>query len=196
MKKTAILFAIILLGIVFALYMLRNAPSIDHTGHPGATGPVPPEVREQVLELQRLEALAAKHTITESDFASIEASLAENDDALDELGEIKELVKEEEYDHAIHSFAFLIAFLSNGVRPICPGHSLLHYYIYTSHGADELAGEQLEEAETNLPAFAASANGKDVAPHLQQDIDAIHAGTTTATNDELNYLNSDGGVCI
>lgn len=192
MKQNGVVLLVILLVIfAAALYFVFNPPASGHS-HGAITGPVPPDIRVQVDEVQRLAALADHEAITEADFGTLEDLLENNDAALDELNEVKVLIKYQEYEHASHALGFLALFLANGQKPKCPGHSLLHYYIYEKHGETELAQEQLEETETNLPAIKAYA---DVMQRIQQDIDAIHAGTTQASDAELAYLNNHGSVC-
>jgi len=157
-------------------------------------------------ELSRLGSLASQQNITLDDFAQVDQMTAPDSDATDELGEIKIMVKYNEYEHALHGLGFLSSYVETGEHVICPGHSLSHYYVFMRHGEEDLAKDNLAEAKKNVDAWIPLAeaydkqypSGKDinaVIARVQQDIKNIDAGNSTAGDDEIRFLVTDA-LCI
>jgi hypothetical protein len=157
-------------------------------------------------ELSRLNSLVVQQVASEGDFATME-QLADDDVVKDEVGEIKTLVKYQEYEHAAHSIGFLESYIKSGIEVSCPGHSLSHYYVFEKHGETELADENFEAAKEDLPEWIPAAReyvkqvptGADIdeaIQHITDDIAKIDSGDTTVSDAELEYLLTDGSICV
>jgi hypothetical protein len=158
-------------------------------------------------EISRLSLLASKETITESDLAALESMTAQNEEASDEVGEIKTLVSYKEYMHVSHSLAFLDGQIRTGKHSLCPAHALAHYYVFKKHGEDEMANEALEEAEEQLPRWKVVAKEFDeeypgqvsydtILASIEEHMGSIEQGETTATKDEISFLANEGSLCV
>ena len=157
-------------------------------------------------EIIKLLGLADKGTITEQDFAALESQVLDDEKALDEIHEIKTLVKYKEYMHAVHGISFLAEYLHTKKELLCPGHALAHYYVYRKHGEDELAQEALEEAKAQFSTWKQKIMENQQGHSMEEVIQSITAidehlkmintGKDDATEAEVGYLSEDASICI
>ncbi len=203
MMKTAFLACIV--GIV--LLLSACTATVIKDSAPGNTVQTDPATQGALQEVGRLAILASEEKLTESDFATLETMIADDEHAMHELGEIKTLVKYSEFEHAGHGLSFLDAHLRSPNEVLCPGHALLHYYVFSRHGETELAEDSLEEASTQMPEWIAPAreynekypNGEnfdDITNFLNSHIQSAQDGNDSLDEEEMEYLEGKASICI
>lgn len=135
-----------------------------------------------LAEIDHLLLPVANQNITEDDFARLEMLMGGNEQAQEEIHELKILAHYKEYSHVGHGLASLHDLIKNGEEKECPGHELAHYYVFMRHGENELASESLAEAQESIQ----SQQSPDLL--FTQALDRIKNGNSTASNEEINEL--------
>ena len=184
MTKNKLLLSILLIALIFFLfafnYLIFPSGNIKNKENNSII-----ENNETLNEINRLLLPLASKTITESDFTKLKTLAKSDSYATDELEELTVLTKYKEYSHVGHGLGFLYEYIKTGKEQICPGHNLAHYYVFTKHGENELAQNNLNEARQNIPDFGPSAYYKML---FENTLASINAGNTTATNDQISEL--------
>ncbi len=157
-------------------------------------------------EINRLNSLNSNESIKTGDFLKLEGLLSKDENALDEINEIKVMVKYEEYYHVYHGLGFLTDYIKSGKKTLCPGHSLSHYYVFIRHNETDLANDNFKEAKDVFQkwiplAKAYAANNKilnfdNSVLRIQNDINNIYSGNITGSDEEIEWLSSDGSICV
>ncbi len=172
-----------------------------------ATTVAPQQKDAAKAEIGRLSSLAQDKNITEGDLATLDGMLAGDKVAQDELGELAIMVRYKEYEHAGHTLSFIADYLDTGEELVCPPHALAHYYVFARHGEEDAAADALAEAKEGLPGWIPKAKeydkeyptGQDIdaiAQEVRGRIDAIEAGNTTASDDDIARLATTESICV
>jgi len=164
--------------------------------------------KDQILkEINRILQLNNQESIKVEDFETLETMLEGNEDTEHELEELQILVKYKEYKHAGHGLSFLDGFIRTGKELMCPAHELAHYYVFKRHNEEESAEHALEEAEEQMPEWTPLAreydkkypsglNFDELVETLNEHLESIEKGDTTATEEEINFLANEASICI
>jgi len=139
MRKNKLL-VLFLLIVIFSIIFLFNFNKSQVVGN-----------EKIISEINHLLIPLESKTLTENDFSKLKEMVKSDSIASDEVNELILLAKYKEYSHIGHGLGFLYDYIKTGKKPICPGHSLSHYYVFFSHGEIETANSNLEEAKTNFP---------------------------------------------
>ncbi len=156
-------------------------------------------------EISRLTIATGKKQASPADFSNLEAMLKGNAGAIDELNEIRIMVEDKEFEHAMHGLGFLGAKVQ-GKEVLCPGHALGHYYVFTKHQHTEIAQHSLEEAKDSLAEWEPKAKEyleqypgpktfEEVNSMIRKYLSQIETGNSRATDEEIMEL-STSSVCI
>lgn len=146
MKKTSAWLTILLF---FVLIFIVSVYSIVRTYKPEQTNVVGNQ--EVLNEINRLLLPVYYQNITESDLNKLK-ELTKNDNySSNEVNELALLARYKEYPHIGHGLGFLYTYVKTGKQPICPGHSISHYYVFLKHGENLTAEENLNDAKIELP---------------------------------------------
>jgi len=219
-----ILASITLLGIVACTLQVKdNANSTinvtsNKTELPSATNPQAntsmqdssqslPFNQTALNELNRLNHLNSLGYLNQSDFSKIEKMFANDTYASGEITEIEALSKYHEYEHVFHGLSFLMDYVTTGYPVICPGHSISHYYVYMRHNETGFANDNLQDAEQNFERwipmakayneqYNVTADFNATVSRIQDDMMNIENGNSTATDDEIEWLATEGSICV
>ena len=148
--------------------------------------------QEILNEIDKLLLPVYNQNVTESSFLKLQ-KLTEGDAyASDEVSEIIVLANEKEYSHIGHSLGFLYEYVQTGKIPICPGHSLSHYYVFSKHGETDLAIGNLESAKENFGAWKSGVKKDSNYDANFNLIDSlfkrVESGNLTASDGEIDVL--------
>lgn len=183
-------------GVTYYLYASQQAAPIQ-------------QVADQATvesELIRLAALASEKSLQTEDLEALGAMVEGNEAAHHEFGELEALVRYGEYDHALHTIAFIDSTLKTGTHGLCPEHLVAHYYVFSKHGDAELADDSLSDAKEQIHEWEGPArefndrypSGRtfdEIMESLEGRIAAIEAGDSSATDEEVLDL-ANRAICV
>lgn len=157
--------------------------------------------KQQIFgEIAKLNHLNSIGNLSEKDFVAIHLMLANDSYANDELKEIETMSKYKEYEHVFHGLSFLQDYINTSTQVICPGHSLAHYYIFKRHNEKTLASKNLEDVINDYPVWIrlvnSAPNFNETLNRIKTHIALINSGNTTASDDDIEWLATDGSICI
>jgi len=148
-------------------------------------------------EIDSLLPLMENKSITSSDFNQIASQVGQDDYAQGEIVELKALADDKEYTHIGHGLGFLYQYIKTGVAPVCPGHSLSHYYVFIKHNQTDLAENNLNDSENEFGIWSNdlilrnNTNMTDMnefSSLYHSAILQIESGNSTASDDEISYF--------
>jgi len=145
--------------------------------------------QEALTEIDKLLVPAYNQTVTEQDFDHLEDLAKDDEYALHEIEEIKLLAKYKEYAHIGHGLGFLYEYIQSGEEPICVGHVVAHYYVFSKHGETSVASHNLEEAYEQLDQWKASSNvNQTYIDMVDNALNKIENGNSEASEEEISDL--------
>ncbi|MEK6825969.1 MAG: hypothetical protein AABY00_04235 [Nanoarchaeota archaeon] len=137
--------------------------------------------KEEVLsEINRLLLPVSAQTITALDLETLKKMVASEEHASEKVRELEVLARYQEYSHIGHGLGELHRYLQTGKERVCPGHYLAHYYVFSKHGENSLAEENLHEAEEKIDNLSSSL--------FIDTLSRIRAGNSTASEYEISDL--------
>ena len=154
------------------------------------------EVKAEALtELSKLTVLANNEDLEPGDLSRVKALLASDSWASHEIEEVRVLTVYKEFVHASHGMSLVAGYLRTGRVPVCTGHYLAHYYVFSRNGELELAEHELEHARESFPEWAGKARAslsreefKDYNSNLNSFFYRVGKGATDALGEEVYYL--------
>lgn len=164
-------------------------------------------VQSQVeSELVRLADLASERNLKVEDLSALGSMVEGNEAAHHEFEELETLVRYGEYEHAVHTIAFLDSTFRKGSHGLCPEHLIAHYYVFSKHGEVDLATDSLNDAKDQIhdwegPArdfndrYPSGRTFDEILENLEGHIAAIEAGTASPTDEEILSL-ANRAICV
>ncbi len=131
-------------------------------------------------EINRLLLPVSDQTLRAKDFTILRGLVMRDATASDEVHELEVLAQEKEYSHVGHGLGKLYRYIQNGMKQVCPGHALAHYYVFNRHGVKKLADANLHEAREHLPS--------DAPVLFKQMLVRIDSGNVSVSDDEIAEL--------
>jgi len=174
--------------LIFLIVFLFNFNKISVIGN-----------KKIITEINHLLIPTESKTITENDFSKLKGMVKSDSIASDEINELILLAKYKEYSHIGHGLGFLYDYIKTGKKPICPGHSLSHYYVFFGHLEIETAKSNLAEAKSNFPiwdskmisyneTFRSEQNYTFYSSLINSSLSRIETGNNNASDLEISNL--------
>jgi hypothetical protein len=152
------------------------------------------KIVEEITTLNHLNSIGQLYP---DNFTRLEHMLAYDPMAIAELNEIKALSADHEYYHVFHGLSSLQEYIETGKTDLCPAHELAHYYVFMRHNQTYV---NLEEVQGNFDRWVLLAQQSNVSnsiiERIQHHLDQINSGNTSASDDEIDWLATDGNICM
>jgi hypothetical protein len=176
---------ILVLVVVFFVYKFNSKSIIGNQS-------ILDEVNRLLIPLQN-------GNITSSDFNNLAGLVKSDSYASSEVHELIVLAEYNETSHIGHGLGFLYDYVKTGIQPVCPGHSLSHYYVFLNHGESQLASDNLLDAKSHMEEWQTLEEAKNSSyleqvnytyykSLLNQTITSIDSGNSTSSDDLISIL--------
>jgi len=158
--------------------------------------------RTLLSELVHLQDLSRENATTTEMLSEFREKVEEDHFAEDLMEEAIWLVRFREFEHSEHSLAFLVTYINDGNRLICPGHEIEHIGLYVKHNNFELMNHTIESVEEFYPTWKTTAyeraqrfpafyrNLDNVTRTIEETLPRIKAGDHNIS-EEIEFLNKN-----
>lgn len=143
-----------------------------------------------IAQVRNLSDLSNDNATTVEMLRPLKEEVMDDPYALDLVNEAIWLTQFGEYEHSGHSFAFLLYYVKDGTKVICPGHELEHIQLFVEHNDFSLMNDTIAGIEGSYPAWKQLAyQRKDKFPNIYRNLDNLSAvmEDTTAKVKAGNY---------
>ena len=195
MKKiipfVSVVLVLIVAGCTSTTQHTQNASSINIIGN-----------RQLIAKIQNLSALSNDNATTVEMLQPLKVEVGNDSYASDLVNEAIWLTKYEEYEHSGHSFAFLLYYVNDGTKILCPGHELEHIQLFMKHNDLSLMNETINGIEESYPTWKQLAyQRKEKFPNIYRNLDNLSAVMEDAItkvkagnysiNDDISFVSAN-----
>ena len=132
--------------------------------------------RQLISQVRNLSDLSNDNATTVEMLQPLRQQVTDDPYALDIVNEAIWLTKYKEYEHSGHSFAFLLYYVNDGTKILCPGHELEHIQLYVKHDDFSLMNETIEGIENTYPEWKQIAYQRQQKfPNIYRNLDNLSA---------------------
>lgn len=130
--------------------------------------------RQIIAQIQNFSVLSNDNATTVEMLQPLKVDLNNDSYASDIVNEAIWLTKYGEYEHSGHSFAFLLFYVNDGTKVLCPGHELEHIELFVKYNDFSLMNDTIQGIEDIYPSWKQVAyQRKQKFPNIYRNLDNL-----------------------
>ena len=158
--------------------------------------------KQLVAQIQNFSALSNDNATTVEMLQPLKVEVENDTYASDLVDEAIWLTKHGEYEHSGHSFAFLLYYVNDGTKVLCPGHELEHIQLFVKYNDFSLMNDTVQGIEDTYPQWKQVAYQRQQKfPNIYRNLDNLSAVMEVAItkvkagnyniSDEISYISAN-----